>query len=62
MINRKKSVEKVNAYQNVGGEQPSPNGGGGGGGGGQAPYQIYKHSNGKIELRSISNNNGGAAV
>ncbi len=43
-INRKKSIEKV--YGPSGGREivESPH----------APYQIYKHSNGKIELRSIN--------
>jgi len=43
-MNRKKSVDKL------------PDGGMSPG----APYQIYKHANGKIELRSISNGNGNA--
>jgi len=51
-LNRKKSVEKVGTYL----PEASPHNGSMGG---QAPYQIYKHANGKIELRSISNNNGG---
>ena len=43
IVNRKKSVEKISQYEGVG----SPH----------APYQIYKHSNGKIELRSIGQSN-----
>lgn len=42
---RKKSVEKYGSGQIAGDPM----------GGGNAPYQIYKHANGKIELRSISN-------
>lgn len=44
VANRKKSMEKVGYHV----EQSPLNPG--------APYQIYKHANGKIELRSISNN------
>ena len=53
-INRKKSIEKVYAPQLAAAresQESSPHGGN------AAPYQIYKHANGKIELRSINNNN-----
>ncbi len=53
---RKKSIEKSGAggynAQRIsdGTDMNSPAG---------APYQIYKHANGKIELRGIAGNGGG---
>lgn len=54
-INRKKSIEKViNGPYAQGGRIPPIEGIEGSPAG--APYQIYKHANGKIELRGLGGN------